>query len=88
MIVGTAVRITSITNIQGDAGRIVIYNPDKTEKVPSTAMTDIGGLTYEYIFQSSNGDQTGKYTTVIEVDSGIYTAKTIVNFVLNDKFKC
>lgn len=82
MIVGTAVRITATTNIQGDAGRITIYNPDETEKVAETAMTDVGDLTYEYIFQSSDSDQTGIYTAIVEVDSGIYESKARIQFNL------
>ena len=88
MIVGTAVRILALTDVQGDAARITIYNPDETEKLASTAMTDIESLTYEYVFQSSDSDQTGKYTAIIEVDLGTSTAKKSHKFVLNNKFSC
>ena len=87
MIVGTAVRITVTTNIQGDEGRITIYNPDNTEKIAETAMTDIENLTYEYIFQSEDTDQTGIYTAIIEVDNGDYTSKTNIKFNLKSQLE-
>jgi len=82
MIIGSAIKIESTTDIQGDSATISIYDPSGTAKVSGAAMNDIGSQTYQYIWQSLNTDAIGEYCVIVSVISGAYTAMSRENFAL------
>ena len=82
MILGTAVKISSETNIQGDSATIDIYDPEETKLVDGASMTDAGNRVYEYIFQSTDAMESGEFCAIISVVKGSYTAMSNIKFVL------
>jgi len=88
MILGTTVRIEDTVSVSGggstSSATIVISDPNGTEVLGSTAMTDEGSGVWSYVWQSSAGTMVGAYTANISMLAGAYEAKTRIKFVMED----
>lgn len=85
MILGTAVKITSVISITPSDVTVSIWDNTKTLKIDEASMSDDGDNSYSYIYQSAVGDVQGNYTVIITATDGAYTVKSKKIFVL-DKY--
>ena len=88
MILGTVVKISTTVTVDGggdpDSVAIIIYNPDGTEKVASTAMSLVSG-SWQYIYQSATTDQAGTYTVIANATKTGNVASAAYQFQLAKK---
>jgi len=88
MILGTAVKITTVITVYGggtpSSVKIDIYDPEGTQKITAQSMTSAGGGEYYYIYQSSTSNEPGKYKAIIKAVSGSYTGSSKSEFSLDD----
>ena len=74
-ILGTAIKITSVINIDtATTTKITIDDPNETVKIDSANMTKDANGVYSYIYQSALTDEDGDYIITISITSGGYTA--------------
>ena len=83
MTVGTTVTFTITTKNEADSATIKIINPDGTEALAYTAMTDIGDNKWQYQYESGDSDQTGMYCAVAKAIVATKTSKSSKRFILD-----
>jgi len=78
---GTAIKITAILSVNtADTAKIKIVDPSNIAKVTAGNMTKETDKVYTYIYQSTDGDNTGDYIITITATYAGYTT------VFQDKF--
>ena len=87
MILGTAVKVTSVITVDGGGSltsvKISIWDSKGNRKVNAQNMTLVSGTTYSYIYQSASTDEEGRYKCIIDAVSGSYTGSSRSYFQLD-----
>lgn len=85
-ILGTAIKITSLLNIDtATTATITIQNATEVIMVEDVNMTKETDRVYSYIYQSGEDDDEGDYIATIEITSGGYTSVAQEKFTLLDR---
>jgi hypothetical protein len=80
-LLGTAVKITSIINVNTvTTVTITIEDPSNSEKVSGATMTNDANQVYTYIWQSAVTDEAGTYVARITLTEAGYTSVKEYNF--------
>jgi hypothetical protein len=83
-LLGTAVKITSILNIDTATTCVIkIVDPKNTTVINNVNMTNDTEKVYSYVYQSASTDTEGVYVITISVTSGGYTTVVQDKFTLN-----
>jgi len=87
-ILGTALRITVVLNVDTvTSALITIRNPGNTQIVTNGAMVKDDDRVYSYVFQSTESQDEGTWTSLIKVVYGGYTSISETNFNMVDRTK-
>ncbi|MCK9626549.1 MAG: hypothetical protein M0R23_08860 [Bacteroidales bacterium] len=86
-ILGTAIKITAILDINtATSATITIEDPSRVDKVTSADMTKEANKVYSYVYQSTEGDQEGRYVATIYIVYGGYTVIKESSFEMINAF--
>lgn len=85
MVLGTAIKISAVSNLALTSSLITINDPSGTAIITDASMTDMGGgVNWQYIWQSDDlTNVVGVYTVYIKGYDGTYYTKIKSTFALD-----
>jgi hypothetical protein len=83
-VLGEAVKITAILNVDTATCTITIEDPSLVDEVTNVVMTKEADCIYSYIWQNVDDSNEGDYKVTVKAVSGNYTSIKVDKFELID----